>query len=312
MCLLVRKSLAALLLCFSIFIASSPIQALEGGQSARPTDYPGLVVLSYDEIPSTIVDFKNCTGIVLEPRRILTSVRCVFTLGPFGLSIPASKIHVHPVPDGEIGGVFLLPVVQPSLTPNIRVSSYTVHPQNPSPGGPYNLVILNLAGNINLTPASVYNGTNRFAGSTGTAIGWKEEPRGLPRIYVLNKSSFPLVDGDTNISGLCYDNSTDTNTVFCGGFRNSTKFLESHDQGAPIYRTINGKNTAIGVLSNPSFGTPFAGVFPYETYARISSMVSFIRQHAPNTQFWNESGTGPEAPIVISPIIQLLLLDGDS
>jgi len=40
-------------------------------------------------------------------------------------------------------------------------------------------------------------------------------------------------------------------------------------------------------------------------------MINFIKQHAPNTQFWNENSvqTEPEVSESIIPLLQLLLLD---
>ena len=125
------------------------------------------------------------------------------------------------------------------------------------------------------------------------------------------------MNGDTNINSLCYDNFSYTATVFCGGFRNGINFLDSRDEGGPIYRTVNGQRTVIGVLSDASDGILFDGIYHYEKYARVSSMVNFIQQHAPNTRFWKEASVTPQPPPTsnnsnsIVPILQLLLLDED-
>ncbi len=314
-----RRLLSLIIISCSAFV-TQPNFALEGGQSANASDYPGLVILSYDG-PDAGSRLKNCTGIVLEQRRILTTLACIRYFGGSGFAqIPANNIYVHPVINGEIGGNIFLPPVTPLLTPNSRVSSYAVHPQNTFLSGPYDLAILRLSSNINLPVARIYNGTNSFIGSTVTAVAWKEQRRqNFPldeNYYVLNKLSFSIVDGNANINGLCYDNFTYTGTVFCGGFRNSVNFLEfSQDEGSPIYQSIGGQNTIIGLLSDASHGLLFEGQYQYERYARISSMVDFIRQHAPNTQFWNESSSEPQpepsANNSFFSVLQLLLLDED-
>lgn len=301
-----------LTLLLGLFISQVSL-ALEGGQSANPSSYPGLVVISYDEIPNTFTKLKNCTGLVVGPRHVLTSTACVTTLRssqPYGsLPIPAGNIHVHPVANGEIGGEFLLPVVRPTTNPRITVASYTTHPQSTSSGGPYDLAVIKLGGNINLEPAALYSGKNLFTGSVGVALGWKEVQRGIDNYYVLNKLSFLIVNGDTNILGLCYDNFTDTGSTFCGGLRNNTNYLESHDEGSPIFRTINGKRTVIGILSLATGGFQFEGEYKYEEYARVSSMVSYIKQNVPGAIFWNGADTPLTPRVNIAPILSLLLFD---
>ena len=310
---LILKSARKLFL--SLFLLLNlPAQALEGGQPANHLDYPGLVMLSYDDLPDTFSGNKNCTGLVLEQRTILTSADCLYTIrgNPFGsILIPANNIYVHPVVNGEISGGFLLPILNPSIKPNIRASSYVIHPQNFRGLPFYGLAIINLSSNINVDPGLIYNGTREFIGSAGTGLGWKTQDATFPslnRKYVLNKLSFNLIDGNTNIEGLCYDNYNDTDTVFCGGFRNGIKFLNSEDEGAPIYKTVNGRQAAIGILSNASNGRQFEGRYRYEEYSRISPLENFIKQHAPNTQFWNESSEVAEPDINIIPMLQLLLL----
>ena len=297
-----------------VLITSQASLALVGGTAANPSDYPGQVVLSYDST-TTSLQFQNCSGIVLDQRRILTSLSCVYSLGTGGYSpIPASEIYVHPVENGEIGGRFIIPPVAPSLTPNARVSTYVVHPQSSGGSGPYNLAILYLASNINLPQATIYNGTDHFIDESATALGWLEEKRDGTLLstyyYVLNQLSFDLVEGNTDFDGTCYDNFVYTGTVFCGGFRNASNFLEyPQDEGMPIYRSINGVQTVIGLLSNASHGILFDGEYLFEKYARISSMVNFIQQHAPNTLFRNESSDQPDPEFSLIPLLQLLLLD---
>ena len=302
-----RRLLSLIIISCSAFVTQQNF-ALEGGQSVNASNYPGLVMLSYGGNSQ----FTNCSGIVLQSKRILTSVNCVYH---FSNLIPASDIYVHRIINGQSSGNVLLPPLKPS-TSDARVVSYNIHPQNPFSSGHHNLVVLYLNRNINLTPAVLYNGQNKYSGTSSTALGWTREQgrREYPfpqtyYFYLLNKLSFKLIDGNTNINGLCYDNYNYTGTVFCGGFRNSTNFMQSHDYGAPIYKTINGKITVIGLLTSSSGGTQFEGQFQYERYARISSMVDFIKQHAPNTQFWNESNVSPKSPPSIIPILQMLLLD---
>lgn len=281
--------------------------ALVGGTSVDSIEYPGLVMLSY----SGNAWLKNCSGIVLEPKRVLTSVSCI---NHFSI-IPASDIYVHRVLDGQTSGSFLLPPLKP-ISSDAKVISYAAHPQNPYSSGHHNLVVLYLDKSINLEPAILYNGQNKFIGSNAIALGWKEE-QGIADypfqrtyyFYQLEKLTFKLVEANADSNGSCYDNYNYTGTVFCGGFRNSKKFMEySQDYGSPIYKTINAKKAAIGILASASHGSLFQGKYEYERYARISSMISFIKQHAPNTRFHNESIVAPKPKINTLPMLQLLLL----
>ena len=317
--ILTRFLVSSLAICYSFFIAQESL-ALEGGQPVNAADYPGLVILSYGSIPDTFVSLNNCSGIVLEPRKILTSASCFqyynLNNSPVNTLIPANKVFVHPVTDGEIGGSMLLPPVNSSTIPRVNVASYVINPQNTSKSGHHNLAVLTLSSAVKIAPALFYNGQNKFIGISTTALGWEREDRTFSTspftfiYYVLRKLSFNLIDGNTNRNGLCYDNFSYTGTVFCSGFRNGVNFLDSQDEGAPIYRTVNGRKTTIGLLFNASHGRLFDGQYDYEKYARISSMVNFIRQHAPNTQFWNESSIPLELPpSSIIPILQLLLLN---
>ncbi len=310
-----RILLSLFVLAGSVFI-KQPSFALQGGQAVNASNYTGTVILSYGSVGDGFPAFRNCSGIVLEPRKILTSASCVqyydFNNNGANTLIPANQIFVHPIQNGEINTGFL-GVVTPTNLPNFSVSSYTIHPQNPFRNGPYNLAILTLASNIGIAPTYIYNGSNSFINQSSTALGWKKETRPSVPIsttyLILNQLQFFLVNGDTNINGLCYDNFSYTGTVFCGGFRNGINFLETQDEGAPIFKNINGQQTVIGILSDASHGQLFDGIYQYETYARVSSMVNFIQQHAPNTKFWNEASDLPETPNNIIPILELLLLD---
>ena len=302
-------------LCLNFFI-SSPSKALEGGTIADSSQYPGLVILSYSG-DNNFLNSKNCTGIVLEQRRILTSLSCVYSLGNGGfIPIPATSIYVHPVVNGVTGGNLFQPPVTPTNVQNLRVSSYAIHPQSSNGSGPYNLAILYLSGNINLPAARIYNGSNFFIGQSATALGWKNEKRPdqflTANYYVLSYLTFPIVNSNTNIGSLCYDNFVNTNTVFCGGFRNSIRFLEFfQDEGSPIFRTIKGEKTVLGVLDSASHGLLFDGVFHFEKYARVSTMVNFIKQHAPDTIFRNENSLAPKPQVNIVPFLQQTLLNDD-
>ena len=318
MCLSFLKKLRNLLNLFvlvSCFYITQPSTALEGGQSANSLIYTGTVILSYGSVGDGFSLFNNCAGIVLEPRKILTAASCVqyYDINNNGANtlIPANQIFAHPVQNGKIN-TGILGVVTQANSPNSVVSSYVIHPQNSFRNGPYNLAILTLTSNIGMTPAYIYNGSNTFINQSSTALGWKKETRPgmhIPTNYlVLNQLQLWLVNGDTNINSLCYDSFNYTGTVFCGGLRNGINFLDGQDEGASIFRNINGQQTVIGVLSNASHGILFDGIYHYEKYARISSMVNFIEQYAPNTQFWNENSITPESPSSIVSILQLLLL----
>ena len=314
------KQLKRLILGFSLII--TPAFALQGGQPVNASDYPGLVMLSYSRSPNlynfnlSFPDDTNCTGIVLQPRRVLTSLPCVlatdfgFGILPLAESfvISADNIQIHPVINGEIGGVDTLPpVVKPALMPRVDVSAVVVHPQSDigifTSTSSYSLAILYLSADIGIEPAVLYDGSNKFIDFSATALGWESVERTVDatpaNYYILRKLNFDLVDGDTNVDGDCYEaNDTYTATFFCGGYRNEINYLEDADEGAPIYRTINNRQVAIGLLlrASRSFGA-------YEKYTRLSTMAGFIKHHAPDTQF--ESGALAE-PL---PASQLLLLD---
>ena len=300
-----------ILFCICLIVSLSA-HALGGGTPSDHTQFPGLVFLSFDEVPGTFSTINNCTGIVLEPRRILTAAYCVTatkSTSPFGtVLIPASKIHVHKV----IDGIAPLLLGGPGNSPNTRVSNYKVHPNNTFFLGPYNLAVLNLESNINLPVATLYNGKSDFIGFRGTALGWTNTGfiNGPITIIksVLNQLTFPIVASSTDFNSSCYDDISTTGTVFCGGSRNNTNYLGFNDEGAPIYRKINNRNVVIGLLTNASGGLLYDNGYHYEEFSRISSMVNFIKQHAPNTQFWNESSVGPELKINILPMLHLLLL----
>ena len=303
-------------ICFCL-ILSTNAKALEGGTVANAVDFPGLVMLSYDDIPNTF-NFKNCSGIILEPRRVLTSASCVYTLAtnPVGnILIPANKIHVH-LPSQGIIGPFTGIDLKPTSTPSISVSSYVIHPLNSFNSGHHNLAVLYLGASLNAAPGYIYNGSNKFIGASGTALGWTQTESGnFPisnKYYTINKLSFAVVDGDTNIDTfVCYDNYVYTATVFCGGFRNSLNYLDDQDEGAPIFRSINARQAAIGILSSASHGLLYDRGYIYEKYARTSTMVNFIKQHAPTTQFWNESSVIAESAINIIPLLYPLLLNDE-
>lgn len=284
------------------------LQAMVGGGDATSSQTSGIVALSYEG------GFSNCVGVLLEPTRVLTSVSCIDMIGS---RISASDIRVHPLSGSEIGGSFLIPTINERVTPFVGVSSFVFHPQNTFSSGPYNLAILKLSAPLNTKLATLYGGDDSFVGSSVQAFGWREEVRSGGflnlRYFIASILQLPkIVDGDSDfesISNGCYDSFVDTNTVFCAGHRNTSKFLESDDRGAPAYQRIGNKDLVIGLSTRVSRGSEFEGSIDYETFARISSMRSFIETHAPNTQFLSESDLGVKKKGVPSGIFLLLLDD---
>lgn len=309
------------LLVLGLCIGITPSHALEGGQPVNASDYPGLVILSYRK-PDDLLDVprfpddENCTGVVLQARRVLTSLECVLVVY-FGFGIlplpeiwpmPASSIQIHPVINGEIVGIDTLPpVIKPSQVPNVSVSAIEIHPRA-SIGlsrttNSYGLAILYLTSDIGIETAVLYDGTNKFTDFSAMALGWQKFERAVNaepvNSFVLRKLEFDLVDGDTNADSDCREyNDTYTATVFCGGYRNATNYLEPSDKGSPIYRIINKKQVVIGILMNSSGTSDF-----YERYTRISTMTGFIKHHAPDARFESGARTNPLSDF------QILLLD---
>ncbi len=293
-----------------VFFVSTPLFALTGGNNANQQQSIGIVGISY-----SANSFKNCIGVVLQPNRVLTTASC---LDDFSSTIVPEDMRVHPLIGSELGGSFIVPVLDETITPFTNVESFVLHPLNDSPFGPYNLAVLRLAENLTIPSASIYGGNRSFVGSPAVAFGWDTFTRSNgflnESFYRASVLALPaIIDGDDDVNSIengCYDNFEDTDTVFCAGYRDGARFLESEDEGAPLLATVDGASVVIGMLNGASNGLEFQGQFSYEEFARITPMLDFIIAEAPNTKLVMDSVVEPPVsePIVL-PAINLLLLD---
>ena len=320
----IKKSIAAICLSFACLTSF----AMEGGLVANPNTYPGQVMISFNRLVTNLLvsPLKRCSAIVLDKRHVLTSASCVYFLdtstSPDSFkTLPPSALYVHPSSNGRVGySTTSFPVISPSDQPNIRVISFVSHPKlsphNPpfySPPGKYshNLVILKLIKDINVAPATLYHGKNKFLGTSAIAMGWDKESIRIQTSPFTSSFRYYFQQEQYNTTILLNPPSAGEpcrNTLFCSGFSSSNKNLNSsYDEGAPMWRTVNAKKVIIGLAADASNGT----TAPYiERYGHINSSVyDFIRQHVPNTKFWSEEGLTPVFENTILPILNLLLLD---
>jgi len=300
-------SVFSLLLSFTV---ASGAFALTGGSPATPEQSRGIVGLSFEG------NIKNCAGVLLEPKKVLTTVGCLDFIGD---QVTPDVIRVHPLLGSEIGGSIIPPTLGESVLPFVGVSSFIVHPRNTSAVGPYNLAILNLDTQLDIAVANIYGGSQSFIGARATSFGWEQFIRAGAfldrRFYRANTLALPpLIDGDSEFESIdngCYDGFEDTDTVFCAGYKNDSQYLDSVDEGSPLLLRVNGEMVVIGILSDASVNGNGSLVdefgFRYEEFARISTMKSFILQNAPNTKFVVEADPLPSDDVIIVPVYDLLL-----
>ena len=303
--------------------------SMDGGSNANPALYPGQVMISYNRLVTNLLisPLSNCSGVVLDKRHILTTASCVYFLdtstSPDSFRrVTPSALYVHPSSNGEVGkSRSSFPIISPNDQPNIRVTSYIVHPQvapdNPPFYSPptkysYNLAILTLAGNINVPPATLYHGKSKFLGKGVIALGWDQDNRRIqtsPFSFSFEYFHHLELYATIVLPKPPADAAPCTNTLFCTGYSTSIKNLNSsYDKGAPMYRLVKGKRAIIGLAVAGTNGTTTPKV---ERYTRINSeMYKFIKQYVPSTRFWSEKGLSPIFPDNnLLPVLKLILLD---
>jgi secreted trypsin-like serine protease len=67
--------------------------------------------------------------------------------------------------------------------------------------------------------------------------------------------------------------------MMCAGLSGGGKDSCQGDSGGPLWVIVNGKTTQTGIVS---WGVGCAQPTFYGVYARVSALISFIRQHAPS------------------------------
>jgi len=288
-----------------LLLATPNVYALQGGSIAPASQRQGIVGISING------EITNCIGVLLEATRVLTSAFCAQDFS--SNVIPANQFRVHPLQGTRIGNVggFGFPILNELDIPFVGVSRVNIHPQNTSIVGNFNLAILRLSAPLNGPFVTLYNGSRNLDGERGVVFGWDDGDTNFTNgvvqgFYEANVLALPPIVEGTNFgfgSGNtdCFDGSPDTNTVFCAGFRNETRFTELVDGGGPLYLEVDGQQTVAGVLSFSSGGIEFQGEFNFEEFANVSSMQDFIINNAPNAQFVFE-----RAPTVIAPLFLLL------
>jgi len=290
---------------FLILVAPN-VFALQGGSLAPASQRQGIVGISING------EITNCIGVLLEATRVLTSASC--TQDFLSNATPANQFRVHPLQGTRIGNVggFGFPILNEQDTPFVGVSQVNIHPQNTSEVGNFNLSILRLSTPLNGPFVTLYNGNRNLAGERGIVFGWDDGGNdftngAVQNFYEANVLGLPPIVEGTDFSSTntdCLDGTPDTNTLFCAGFRNETRFTELVDVGAPLYLEVDGQQTVAGILSFASNGFEFQGEIIFEEFANVSSMQDFILDNAPNAQFVFERN-----PTVIAPL--LLLLDDE-
>lgn len=297
---------------FIFYLISFNIQlsfSMVGGSILIQNYYPGQVKLYVVESGlGLFYSVHYCSGLLLEKRRVLITTKCLtgsrIDPGPgqyqsVTFPIPAANIHVYPLTDSPIR--ISRNRILPDDTPYVGVISYVKD-------NSLDLAILYLDTDLNLPFASFYNGSSDFTGIYGTATGWETTLDGYMdrREFELKKLVFPVVNASNHANDPCSVTSN-AQHFFCGGFRNSTHYLNRlNDEGAGYYMYVNGINTVIGITHKASARQMQNGQFVYEKYVRSNAAASFILQHAAETKFWNETSTRPFNPI---PLYQLLLLE---
>ncbi len=221
---------------------------------------------------------------MIEPKRVLTTSYCVSETNIF---VPGIKptfptdpefLFVHEILDNEIGGLTTPPAVQSSLMPSVKVTNVVIHPQNTIitanlRTSEYDLAILYLEKEVAVFPATLYDGQANFNQQQAVALGWVEELRvenGTNAYYnILRKIQINISEPNNSQTHLVANNDSQSTS------------LTGLDTASPVYRLINNRNLMIGLYANTTLNN-------LRAFSNVSSMINFIKQHAPNTQFWNE------------------------
>lgn len=307
---------------FTFILILTPIEilhAVEMGMLASQEQTMGIVGISNEG------SFSSCIGVVLDPTKVLTAATCT---GDFNGAFAAQSYRVHPLRGSEIGGGLVI-ALDENVEPFVGVNQIILHPQNDFRLGAFNLAILDLAEPLTIPPVTIYGGDESVIGLQANSFGWRsfastnfdlQETLGaefltiLFRFFEANILAMPPIlpandDFDTLDNGGCFDSDVSGNTIFCAGFRNDSIFMESADQGGPLYFDSSQGPIVIGLLQQASGGFEIDGQFSLERFANVAAMRQFIENNAPNTQFVNNLDPAhPDLqPIIISPIIDLLL-----
>lgn len=269
----------------ALFEFSSP--RIVGGTTAGRSEYPEFAQLYVDGVeiggePGLV--YPVCGATLISSKKVLTAAHCT-------VDFATSNIYVLPAFYSFNDAI--------SFNDLISVSTKAVHSSYSSSNTGSDVSVLTLSSSANSALAKVYAGTRSLTGHISTVIGVGRLSENGATPATLQKVTVPVVSNGVCASSYASSGVNINSTMLCAGLANGGKDSCQGDSGGPLWATVNNQKTQIGIVS---FGIGCARPNFYGVYARSSSLIGFIRQHAPavRTVFDNQ------AP-VISPTLYLLL-----
>jgi len=277
-------------------MATLPANALVGGETATPGDYPWNAALVFANNPNTY-HAQYCGAALIDPEWVVTAAHCA-ALGE--LSQTADDIEVL--------------VGQPQLSSNegqrIPVTQIVIHPAFNPLTYQADIALLKLAYPVTQATVSVAQpGTTLdAAGIMATLIGWGEtyDPDNLPiaqeapipgKPDQLREVLLPIISNEVcaqHYDGVLYDGiirreETLYPTMLCAGYPEGGKDSCWGDSGGPlVVQKPNGEWTLVGIvnINGDHNKGGFCAEPELETmYTRVSAFQYFIETTLANSAF---------------------------
>ena len=257
-----------------------------GGTTASRGEFPEFVQLFIEGAvigldPAFL--YPWCGGSLISSNKVLTAAHCTAGLGLRDFyALPNFYTYNDNITFADL----------------IPISSKVEHPNyQQQTAFDYDVSIITLNQNFTTATAKIFSGRDPLEGFNATLIGTGTLSEGGPEPTTLQKVTIPIVSN--TVCKLSYGDSAITDRMICAGLQTGTKDSCNGDSGGPLWVEYDGQKTQAGIVS---WGNGCARPNFYGVNTRVSTVIEFILQHAPNTKIVEQK------PNSLIPVLNLLLL----
>jgi len=254
-----------------------PAQAINGGQTAVPGDWPSIVGLVRADMDND--NGFYCAGSLIAPRWVVTAAHCVSTVTSGYLQV--------------VTGLYSLS--QPAGTQRIAVQQIIVHPDYNTPVLNADIALLKLA-SASHSPVVGVMGEAGSLGQQATLLGWGYTGPLGPNPDRLQYASVPIVSHQTCVAAY-QGRQIVYSSMICAGDGIGGPSLCTQGSGGPLLVQLSGQTVLAGIAS---FNAGCGSAGYYSGFSRVSARLGFLQQHVPGLQVYRrQPGDSPASVLYL-------------
>ena len=258
-----------------------------GGTNASRGEFPEFVQLFIEGAvigldPAFL--YPWCGGSLISANKVLTAAHCTSGLGLRDFyALPNFYTYNDNITFADL----------------IPISSKVEHPNyQQQTAFDYDVSIITLSQSFGANTAKLFSGRDPLVDFNATLIGTGVLSEGGLEPTTLQKVTVPIVSNA--VCKRSYGDSAITDRMICAGLQTGTKDSCNGDSGGPLWVEYDGQKTQAGIVS---WGNGCARPNFYGVNTRVSAVIDFILQHAPDTKIVEQK------PSNLISVLNLLLLD---